>query len=88
MGPYHGAGARIAAGALLGALERPPEAEFTVDAVSCAMESAIYVSDTQQTGHVSMTHQYLRSASLHPLRFARWPATVPGRPHRQQATPA
>ena len=46
------------------------EAEFTVDAVSCAMEAAIYVSDTQQTGHVSMTHQYLRSASLRPLQFS------------------
>ncbi|MFL6672937.1 MAG: serine protease [Massilia sp.] len=46
------------------------EAPFTVDTVSCAMEAAIYVSDTQQTGYVSMTHQYVRSASLHPLRFA------------------
>lgn len=46
------------------------EAEFTVDAVSCAMEAAIYVSDTQQTGHVSMSHQYLRSASLQPLQFS------------------
>jgi serine protease Do len=46
------------------------EARFTVDAVSCAMEAAIYVSDTQQTGLVSMTHQYYRSSSLHPLQFA------------------
>lgn len=46
------------------------EAEFSVDAVSCAMEAAIYVSDTQQTGHVSMSHQYLRSASLQPLQFS------------------
>jgi len=46
------------------------EAAYTLDAVSCAMEAAIYVSDTQQTGHVSMTHQYLRSSSLHPLQFA------------------
>ena len=46
------------------------EAEYTVDSVSCAMEAAIYVSDTQQTGHVSMTHQVLRSSSLHPLQFA------------------
>jgi hypothetical protein len=34
------------------------------------MEAAIYVSDTQQTGYVSMTHRYLRSSSLQPLRFA------------------
>ncbi|WP_308621777.1 serine protease [Massilia sp. Se16.2.3] len=46
------------------------EASYSSDTMSCAMESAIYVSDTQQTGHVSMTHQYLRSATLHPLRFA------------------
>jgi serine protease Do len=46
------------------------EASFTADTMSCSMESAIYVSDTQQTGHVSMTHQYVRSASLDKLRFA------------------
>jgi S1-C subfamily serine protease len=46
------------------------EAEYTGDSVSCAMEAAIYVSDTQQTGHVSMSHSYLRSSSLHPLPFA------------------
>jgi len=46
------------------------EAEYTLDSVSCAMEAAIYVSDTQQTGHVSMTHTWLRSSSMHPLQFA------------------
>jgi serine protease Do len=46
------------------------EAEYTGDSVSCAMEAAIYVSDTQQTGHVSMSHTYLRSSNLHPLQFA------------------
>ncbi|GAB3408876.1 trypsin-like peptidase domain-containing protein [Massilia agilis] len=46
------------------------EAPYTADAISCAMEAAIYVSDSQQTGYVSMTHQYLRSSSLNPLRFA------------------
>jgi serine protease Do len=46
------------------------EATYSSDTLSCAMESAIYVSDTQQTGQVSMSHHYLRSASLHPLRFA------------------
>jgi len=46
------------------------EAEYTGDSVSCAMEAAIYVSDSQQTGHVSMSHTYLRSASMHPLQFA------------------
>lgn len=46
------------------------EAAYTADSVSCAMEAAIYVSDTQQTGHVSMTHQYLRSSTMTPLQFA------------------
>ncbi|MDL2354424.1 MAG: serine protease [Pseudomonadota bacterium] len=46
------------------------EASFTADTISCAMESAIYVSDSQQTGHVSMSHQYVRSASLDKVRFA------------------
>jgi serine protease Do len=46
------------------------EASFTADTISCSMESAIYVSDNLQTGHVSMTHQYVRSASLDPIRFA------------------
>jgi len=46
------------------------EASFMMDAISCAMESAIYVSDSQQTGHVSMSHQYLRAPGMPPLRFA------------------
>jgi S1-C subfamily serine protease len=46
------------------------EAEFSGDSVSCAMEVAVYVSDSQQTGHVSMSHLYLRSAGMHPLQFA------------------
>jgi S1-C subfamily serine protease len=46
------------------------EAPYASDTISCAMEAAIYVSDSQQTGYVSMSHQYLRSGSLHPLRFA------------------
>ena len=46
------------------------EASFTADTISCSMESAIFVSDAQQTGHVSMTHQYVHSASLDKLRFA------------------
>jgi serine protease Do len=46
------------------------EASFTADTISCSMESAIFVSESQQTGHVSMTHQYVRSASLDRTRFA------------------
>src|SRR5450830_477250 len=46
------------------------EASWTADSISCQMESAIFVSESQQTGHVSMTHQYVHSASLDKLRFA------------------
>ncbi|MGI4844488.1 MAG: S1 family peptidase [Janthinobacterium lividum] len=46
------------------------ETAYTSDSMSCAMESAIYVSATQQTGHVSMTHQYIRSDNLARLPFA------------------
>lgn len=46
------------------------EASFTADTISCQMESAIFVSESQQTGHVSMTHQYVHSSSLDKLRFA------------------
>ncbi len=52
------------------------EATFTADTMACAMESAIFVSETQQTGHVSMTHQYVRSASLDPVRFAALASTL------------
>jgi serine protease Do len=46
------------------------EASFMADSISCAMESAIFVSDTQQTGRVAMSHQYLRAPTMAPLRFA------------------
>jgi serine protease Do len=46
------------------------EATFSADSMECSMESAIYVSDAQQTGHVSITHRYVRSTSLDTVRFA------------------
>ncbi|SHG56837.1 serine protease [Massilia sp. CF038] len=46
------------------------EATFTADTMACAMESAIFVSESQQTGHVSMTHQYVRTTTLDSVRFA------------------
>jgi serine protease Do len=52
------------------------EATFTADTMACAMESAIFVSESQQTGHVSMTHQYVRSASLDQVRFAALASTL------------
>jgi len=70
MGPYHVPVRESQQLRCWGRSNFRAEAEYNADSVSCAMEAAIYVSDTQQTGHVSMTHQYLRSASLHPLQFA------------------
>ncbi|MRX07677.1 serine protease [Pseudoduganella sp. FT25W] len=43
---------------------------FTVDDASCAMESAIFVSGSLQTGQIAIRHQFLRSAGLDKLRFA------------------
>jgi serine protease Do len=47
-----------------------PDAPFLVDHTSCAMESAIFVSNTLQTGQISMRHEFLRSRTLDQLRFS------------------
>jgi S1-C subfamily serine protease len=70
MGPYHVPVRESQQLRCWGRSNFRAEAEFTGDSVSCAMEVAVYVSDTQQTGHVSMSHTYLRSSSMHPLQFA------------------
>jgi len=43
---------------------------FTVDNTNCAMESAVFVSESLQTGQVAMRHQYLRSTAMDALRFS------------------
>ncbi|HEX7984158.1 MAG TPA: serine protease [Duganella sp.] len=43
---------------------------FTVDDASCAMESAIFVSGSLQTGQLSIRHQFLRGTGLDKARFA------------------
>ena len=43
---------------------------FTVDDASCAMESAIFISGTLQTGQISIRHQFMRSNGLDQLRFS------------------
>lgn len=70
MGPYHVPVRESQQLRCWGRTSVQPEADYTGDAVSCAMEVAVYVSDNQQTGHVSMSHTYLRSAGMHPLQFA------------------
>ena len=43
---------------------------YMLDNTSCAMESAIFISGTLQTGQVSMRHEFLRSSELGALRFS------------------
>ncbi len=52
------------------------EASFTADTMSCSMDSAIFVSESQQTGHVAMVHQYIRSSTLDTVRFAALATTL------------
>lgn len=53
-----------------GRSEAKPEHPYTVDQVNCQMESAIYVSDQMQTGHVSIQHRFSRSKDLDSFRFS------------------
>lgn len=48
---------------------------FSVDDASCAMESAIFVSGSLQTGQIAIRHQFLRSTGLDKLRFAQLSST-------------
>jgi S1-C subfamily serine protease len=43
---------------------------FTVDSTNCAMESAVFVSESLQTGQIAMRHQYLRSTAMDAIRFS------------------
>ncbi|NML59645.1 trypsin-like peptidase domain-containing protein [Massilia sp. RP-1-19] len=76
MGPYHVPVRESGQVRCWGRSNEQAEATFNADTIACSMESAIFVSETQQTGHVSMIHQYIRSSSLDPLRFAVLATTV------------
>lgn len=43
---------------------------YSFDQVSCAMESAIFVSNRIRTGHISIQHKLLQSTELGALRFS------------------
>jgi serine protease Do len=43
---------------------------FAVDTTACSMESAVFVSNSLQTGQVAIRHQFLRSTGLDAVRFA------------------
>lgn len=70
MGPYHVPVRESGQVRCWGRSNVQAEASFNADTIACSMESAIFVSETQQTGHVSIVHQYLRSNTLDPVRFA------------------
>lgn len=70
MGPYHVPVRESGQVRCWGRSNDQAEATFNADTIACSMESAVFVSETQQTGHVSMVHHYIRSTSLDPVRFA------------------
>jgi hypothetical protein len=43
---------------------------YSLDQVNCAMESALFVSNQTQTGHISIQHKLLQSTELGALQFA------------------
>ena len=43
---------------------------YSFDQVNCAMESALFVSNRIQTGHISIQHKLLQSTELGTLRFS------------------
>ncbi len=43
---------------------------YSYDQVNCSMETALYVSNQTQTGHISIQHKLLQSIDLGDLRFA------------------
>ncbi len=53
-----------------GRSDAKPENPYTVDTVSCAMESALFVSSQLETGYLSIRHQLIQSNQLGALRFS------------------
>lgn len=70
MGPYHAPVRESEQMRCWGRSTVKAGTPFTVDHASCAMESAIYISGSLQTGQVAIRHEFLRSTSLGQLRFA------------------
>lgn len=46
------------------------DSSYDFNAVDCAMQSAIYVSDQLQVGHIAIRHEYLSTEKLSSLRFS------------------
>ena len=43
---------------------------YTIASINCSMESAIYVSNEMQTGHISMHHKYAHNKKLNVMQFS------------------
>ncbi len=52
-----------------GRSNKEKEASYRFSSVDCAMESAIFVSDQLQVGHVAIRHEFVKSVDLGALRF-------------------
>jgi hypothetical protein len=50
---------------------RKSDEPWTLEQITCAMESAIHVSGNLQTGRMSISHKFTRSRKLGALRFSR-----------------
>lgn len=53
-----------------GRLNENKENPYDFNAVDCAMESAIYVSDQLQVGNIAIRHEFLTTNKLNSLRFS------------------
>jgi serine protease Do len=46
------------------------ESPYDFSSINCAMESAIYVSNNLQVGHVAIRHEYIKATDMGSLRFS------------------
>lgn len=46
------------------------ESPFDFSSINCAMESAIYVSNQLQVGHIAIRHEYIKAIDMGSLRFS------------------
>ncbi|RYY76891.1 MAG: serine protease [Gammaproteobacteria bacterium] len=53
-----------------GSSDTKGEKTYNTDQINCAMESELFVSEDLQTGSISMTHRFVQTNKLDPLRFA------------------
>lgn len=53
-----------------GNTESAAQKAYTIATINCSMESAIFVSNELQTGHITLRHKYARNGKLNRLQFA------------------